>query len=201
MLGIAHSRRRSGEFPARILLIALAILAAGGVVAVSLVLDQHRTPSPVAFAFPPFRLVYERWTSGSLQPIRYELEWRDRNDWTERLIRGDGSVGLVTREVSGGQVIHYGMGATDTYTIGDDSVHVPGVWFRDIVATIPSSREARTDEGPITTVTRKTPIDVEEWDADSATGIPLGYRQIGDGKVVQEFRVISLLLADGTVIR
>jgi hypothetical protein len=93
------------------------------------------------------------------------------------------------------------MGPAHTYHVGDDEVHVPGVWFRDIVAIRPSSRETTGENGSITTVRRETPIDVEEWDADTATGIPLGYRKIVDGVIVRESRVVSLVLADGTVIR
>jgi hypothetical protein len=42
---------------------------------------------------------------------------------------------------------------------------------------------------------------VEEWDADATTGIPLAYRKLVDGRVIQEIRVVSLVLEDGTVIR
>jgi hypothetical protein len=182
-------------------MVALCGLVAAGVIAFSLTISDSDAHSGEAFDFPPFRLVREESTSNFFYtPLRSELEWRGRDDWTERHIRTNGTVGLATKEVRGDEVMLYGMGPAHTYHVGDDAVHVPGVWFRDIVATRPSARETRSENGTIITVWRETSVDIEEWDADAATGIPLGYRQIVDGVIVRESRVVSVVLADGTVI-
>jgi hypothetical protein len=133
--------------------------------------------------------------------MAFQLDWRGRNDWTERYIRGNGTVGPETKVVVGDEITLFGMGAVHTYAAADDGVHVPGIWFRDVVATLPGPRETLIQNGSVTTIRRITPTDIEEWDGDTRTGIPLGYRQIVADRVVREFRVVSLVLADGTVIR
>jgi hypothetical protein len=201
MAAHTSTSQRATSSPLPFVLLGLTAIIVAVCAAGSLALRRVDEPAHRSFAFPPFRMVYETSTSQGLQPISFELEWRGRNDWTERLVRADGSIGLVTKEAHGEEVVLYGMGATHTYEIEDGSAYVPGVWFRDIVSTLPTPTESRSQMGSVVTVTRKTPIDIEEWDADAATGIPLAYRTIGDGVVVREIRVVSLVLSDGTVIR
>jgi len=202
MLGSGQLRRPNDYSPAVIPFFALVVVITAAFVALSFLLAGPRETADSSFDFPPFRMVREESTSSFFYaPLRTELECRGRNDWTERHIRSNGTVGLPTKEARGDQVLLYGMGEALTYPVGDESVHVPGVWFRDIIATIPGPRETRTESGSTVTVTRRTPTDTEKWDADAATGIPIGYRQIVDGVVVRESRVVSLVLADGTVIR
>lgn len=184
----------------------LSVLVALALVAGFVLLDRSRDPTPPltfgdrAFDFPTFSLKVEDHVEGGYR-MAFQLDWRGRNDWTERYIRQDGSAGLVTKEVVGDKVTLYGMGPVQTHSVEGDGVHVPGVWFRDVVATLPGPGKTRTQDGTVITVRRTGPKDVEEWDGDSTTGIPLGYRQIVNGRVAREFRVVSLVLADGTVIR
>jgi len=202
---VALSRTRIPSDSTSTVLFALVCLMAGGVIAVSLAIPQGPSSEEPAFSsrafdFPPFHLRVEDHVEGQYK-MAFELDWLSRNDWTERYVRNDGTVGLETKKVLGQEVTVYGMGPAHTYAVGEDAVHVPGIWFRDVVATLPGPREERSRNGSVVTVRRTTPADIEEWDADATTGIPLGYRQIVDGGVVREYRVVSLVLADGTVVR
>jgi hypothetical protein len=184
----------------------LSVLVAISLVAAFLLLNPSGNPTPPlafgdrAFDFPAFSLRVEDHAEGGYRTA-FELEWQSRDDWTERYIRQDGSVGLETERVLGENVTLNGMGPAQTHSVGGHAVHVPGFWFRDVVATLPGPRETRIQNGSVITIRRQSPNDVQEWDGDSTTGIPLGYRQIVDGRVVREFRVVSLVLADGRVIR
>jgi hypothetical protein len=195
---IAQQRPQAGV-TSILSLAALAAVVAAAVIGLSLVVAEPKARiSP--YNFPAFRMRTEETREG-IRGISTELEWRGRSDWTERQVRSDGSIGLVTKEVQDGRVLLHGMGPTHADKVSGGSVEVPGVWFRDIVFTLPSPTESRSQTGSLVTMTRKTPIDVEEWDADATTGIPLAYRKLVDGRVIQEIRVVSLVLEDGTVIR
>ena len=202
---VVLSRTRNPSELTSTVLFALVCLMAGGVIALFLAMP-HGPPSEEpafssqAFDFPPFHLRVEDHVEGQYR-VSSELEWRGRNDWTERHIRADGTVGLETKKVLGQEVTLYGMGPAHTYAVGEDAVHVPGIWFRDVIATLPGPREERSQNGSVVTVRRTTSADIEEWDADARTGVPLGDRHIVNDRVVRESRVISVVLADGTVIR
>ena len=200
MTGFALPSRANTASPPLIPLAGLSVAIAIAIIVTSILLTES-TPSSTAFDLPAFHLTREEYIEGR-HVATFELEWRHRNDWTERLLwTSAGKAPGLTQEVRDGMSTHYNGVSSTSKPIEEQGINVPGVWFRNVVATHPGPRETRDQHGSVVTIRRTTPTDVEEWDGDSTSGIPLGYRQIVNGTLVREFRVVSLVLADGTVIR
>jgi hypothetical protein len=198
----------------RRLLVSLALAAALTVALVGIVVVKGSgsagTEASLASAssnFPPFVMISELIIEGRVVNTLH-LDYQAIDSWKETVLasKDDSRVGLSQETQDGKYTVVVHGQARESDEPNDGSIHIPGPWFGSqdwvigrgkgdgVTYTVGSA-----DGNP--TVQLTNILGTDEYVFDKATGIPLEYRTIVDGKTVTERRAISLVLGTGEKIR
>lgn len=177
---------------------------------------DHDRPSVIGLppTFPAFTMIREETTGGVTRT--YEFVYQDDLTWKLTLVKHDGDPRSLigpgyTVEHRDGKMIWTVAGETHSEDAPTDGLHSPGHWLKSPAtfkgwasargAKIEVAQRSATEE----LTNHFTMIDGGGYrqtvQFHAKTGIPMHHRLYNGTQLVEEHKVVSLVLADGTRLK